>query len=109
MAPCKEGKKQDSSVDESNPNTDMLLDSTTQLTDATKTWKHVYDILNHEILLCLDNSAKEDNDTFLAKLIHMAKSELHKVVARLKLMTYTDMISWALEHIDIPTRTIVSH
>jgi hypothetical protein len=24
-------------------------------------------------------------------------------------MPYTDMISWALEHVDIPTRTIYSH
>jgi hypothetical protein len=39
----------------------------------------------------------------------VAKSELHRVVAWLKLMPYTDMISWALEHVDIPTRTIYSH
>jgi hypothetical protein len=39
----------------------------------------------------------------------VAKSELHKVVAQPKLMSYTNMISWALEHVDIPTRTIYSH
>jgi hypothetical protein len=32
--------------------------------------------------------------------------ELHKIATRPKLLPYTDMIGWALDHVDIPTRTI---
>jgi len=109
MVSRKAGKKRDSSIDESNPRADILLDTTARLTDDTKTWKHVYEILEHENLLCLDDSVEEYDDTFSAKLGHVAKSELHKFVAQSKLMPYTDMISCALEHVDIPTRSIVSH
>jgi hypothetical protein len=79
------------------------------VTDAIKTWKHVYDILEQEISLCSDDSTKEEDDTFLAKLRHVAKSELHRVFCQLKLISYINMISWALEHMDIPTGTICSH
>jgi hypothetical protein len=39
----------------------------------------------------------------------VANSELHKVAARPKLFPYTDMIRWALDHVNIPTRTIYNH
>jgi hypothetical protein len=38
----------------------------------------------------------------------IAESELHKVVARPRLVSYTDMISWALEKVDVPTRSILN-
>jgi hypothetical protein len=48
MAPRKEGKKQDSFVEESNPNSDILSDTTARLTDVIKSWKQVYEILEQE-------------------------------------------------------------
>jgi hypothetical protein len=33
---------------------------------------------------------------------------MHKVEARPRLLPYYDMIRWALDHVDIPTRTIIS-
>ena len=33
---------------------------------------------------------------------------MHKVVARPRLLPYYDMIRWALDHVDIPTRTIIN-
>jgi hypothetical protein len=48
-------------------------------------------------------------NTYVAKLRHIAQSELHKIAARLRLMPYNDMISWALENIDIQTRSIINH
>jgi hypothetical protein len=63
----------------------------------------VYDILEHEILLCPDDSTEEDDETFSAKLRLVAQSELHRIVARPKIMPYNDMISWALDHVDIPS------
>jgi hypothetical protein len=38
----------------------------------------------------------------------IAESELHKVVARPRLVSYTDMIGWALDKVDIPTRSILN-
>ena len=111
MVPCKTRKKQYLLTVESKPNAYILSDTTARLIDTTKDWKQVYDIFEHELSnsLYLDDSVEEDNDTFSAKLRHMAKSELHKVVARPKLVPYTDMKCWALEHVDIPTGSIFSH
>ena len=33
---------------------------------------------------------------------------MHKIVVRPQLLPYFDMIRWALDHVDIPTRTIIS-
>jgi hypothetical protein len=65
--------------------------------------------LEHKIFLCPDDSTEEEDELFSTKLRLVAKSELHKVVARLRTMPYNDMISWALDHIDIQARSIFSH
>jgi hypothetical protein len=109
MAPNKEEKKQDSFVEEMNPNLDILSYTTTQLMDVIKPWKQVYEILEQENSLFFDDSSGEEDESFAAKLRQVAKSELQKVATRPKLMLYTDMISWALEHVDISTITIYSH
>jgi hypothetical protein len=38
----------------------------------------------------------------------IAESEFHKIVARPRLVAYTDMISWDLDKVDIPTRSILN-
>jgi hypothetical protein len=58
MAPHKPGKNKYALVDDSNPNTDILSNTTSQITDTIKSWKLVYDVLEHEILLCLNDSTK---------------------------------------------------
>ena len=40
------------------------------------------------------------------KLRDIAASELHKISTWPRLMPYNDMIGWALENIDVVTRTI---
>jgi hypothetical protein len=109
MALRKAGKKQDPFAEEPNPNSDILSDTTARLTDVIKSWKQVYEILEQENSLYSDDSSGGEDESIASKLRQVAKSELHKVAARPKLMPYTDMISWALEHVDIPTRTIYSH
>jgi hypothetical protein len=99
-------KKKDSLTYESNPNADILSNTTSRLTNVIKSWKQVYEILEQEISLCSNDSAEEGDKTFLAKLRYVAKSELHRVASQPKPIPYTDMISWALEHVDIPMRTI---
>jgi hypothetical protein len=98
-------------IDESNTNAYIILDTTTRSKDTIKSWKQVYEILEKELcnFLCLDDLVEEDDETISANLRHVAKSELHKLVARPKLMPYTDMIGWALEHVDIPKRSIFNY
>jgi hypothetical protein len=57
----------------------------------------------------LMNQGRWLSQNFTNKLREVAKSELHKVAAWPKLFPYTDMIRWALDHVDILTRTIYSH
>jgi len=64
--------------------------------------------LEHKIFLCPDDSTEEEDELFSTMLRLVAKSELHKVVARLRTIPYNAMISWALDHIDIQARSIFS-
>jgi hypothetical protein len=69
----------------------------------------VFEILEREIINCPEDSAEEENDTYTTKIRHIAQSELHKIAAWPRLTPYNDMISWALEHVDIQTRSIINH
>jgi hypothetical protein len=69
----------------------------------------VFEVLEHEIINYPEDSGEEVDDTHEAKLICVAHSELHKVVAQPRLMPYKDMIGWALENIDVQTRSITNH
>jgi hypothetical protein len=79
--PRKYAKMQDASANHSNPNTYVLLDTTPRITYTIKSWKHVYDILEHEIIKFSDDYSKEDDESFSAKLRLVAQSELHKIVS----------------------------
>jgi hypothetical protein len=81
MVPHKVAKKKYASADDSNPNTNVLSDTTSRITDSIKSWKKVYDILEHDILICLDDSAEEEDKFFLVKLKLVQQSELHRIVA----------------------------
>jgi hypothetical protein len=109
MAPWKMEKNPDAAGEDSNPNADILSDTTPRATDTIKTWTQVFEILEHEIINCPEDSTEEEDDSYAANLRHIAQSELHKIVARPRIMPYNDMISWALEHVDIQTRSIINH
>jgi hypothetical protein len=111
MAPHRGEKKkvQDQSVEEPNPNSDLYSDTTACLTGSIKSWVQVYEILEEEKSTIFDDESEEEDVLNINKLKEVAKSKLHKVAARPKLFPYTDMIRWALEHVDIPTRTIYNH
>jgi hypothetical protein len=40
------------------------------------------------------------------KLKYVAQSELRKIAMQSRLMSYNDMIGWALENVDVATKTI---
>jgi hypothetical protein len=89
-----------------NLNADVLSDTSPRAIDTMKSWTQVFDILEHELINCPEDSGDEVSETHATKLRDIAQSELHKIVARLRLMPYNDMIGWALENVDIQTRSI---
>jgi hypothetical protein len=105
----KKTRRQDLSVEESNPNYDIYSDTIAHLKDNIKSWAWVYEILEDEKSIPSDESSEGEDVSTVNKLKEVAKLELHKVAARKKLLPYMDMIPWALNHVDIPNITIYNH
>jgi hypothetical protein len=61
-----------------------------------------------ESVNCLDDSSDNEKDDLSTKYKIVTQEEMHKIVARPQLLPYCDMIKWVLDHVDIPTRTIIS-
>jgi hypothetical protein len=87
MAPHKATRKQDPSVEEPNPNSNIYSDTTARLTDNIKSWKQVYEILEDEKSLPSDESSEGEDESIVNKLKEVAKSELHKVVSKAKIVS----------------------
>jgi hypothetical protein len=109
MAPLKMMKKPDTAVEVLNPNVNILSDTMPRATDTVKKWTQDFEILEREIIKFPEDFGDEVDESFTTKLRHVAQSELHKIVARPRLMSYNNMISWALENIDVQTRSIINH
>jgi hypothetical protein len=109
IAPRKMTKNPNVAGEYSNPNVGVMLDTMLRATDTIKSWTQVFNILERGIINCFEDSVEEEGDTYTAKIRHISKLELHKIAVRLRLMPYNDMISWALEHVDIQTRSIINH
>ena len=109
MVPWKVANNIDALGDDSNPNANVLSNTTPRVTDAIKSWKQVFDILENEIINCPDETAEENDESFSSKLKFVAQLELHNIVARPRIISYNDMISWDLEHVDIQTNNIINH
>ena len=54
------------------------------------------------------DSNDNEKDDITTKYNIVIQSIMHKVVARPRLLPYYDMVRWALDHVDIPTRTIMN-
>jgi hypothetical protein len=55
-----------------------------------------------------NDSSDNEKDDLATKYNIFVQSEMQKVEARPRLIPYYDMIRWALEHVDIPTRTLIN-
>jgi hypothetical protein len=53
-----------------------------------------------------DDSSDNEKEDLSTKYKIISQSELHKVETRTRILPYNDIIGWALDHVDIPTRTI---
>jgi hypothetical protein len=93
MASWRMKKNIDATGEYSNPNADILFETTLRSKNIVKTWTHVLEILEREVIKCQDDSNKEEYESFTANLRHIEKLELHTIDARSRLMPYNNMIT----------------
>ena len=77
---------------------DIISDTTPHAIDSIKSWTQISELLEYELEnahLVSENHCRD-----------IAESELHKIVARPRLVAYTNMIKWDLDKVDIPMRSI---
>jgi hypothetical protein len=95
MAPKKALKK-----NEDQPEGDIISDTTASGVHSVKSWTGISEKLEYELKYAATDSENHIRD--------IAESELHKVAAHPRLVSYTDMIGWALDKVDVPTRSILN-
>jgi len=90
---------------------DNVSDTSPRTGGSVPTWSFISDILQSELVNYSD-SDDDDNDIVKddlnTKYKTIVQSGMHLVATRPRLLPYYDMIRWALDHIDLPSRTIVS-
>jgi hypothetical protein len=84
----------------------IISDTSPRSINTVKTWTYVSDILQSELINCLYDSNDNEKDNLSVKHKIITQSEMHKIESRSRLFPCYDMIRWALDHVDIPTRTI---
>jgi hypothetical protein len=92
----------------SRQGSDTISDTSLRSIDTIKTWSYVSDILQSKLGDCSDDSNDNEKDDLATKYKIVVQAKMHKILARPWLLPYYDMIRWALDHVDIPTRTIIS-
>jgi hypothetical protein len=103
MAPRKASK---AAAESPGQGSDIISDTSPRSINTVKTWTYVSNILQSELINCPDDSSDNEKDDLSTKYKIIAQSEMHKIAARPRIFPYYDMIRWALDHVDIPTRTI---
>jgi hypothetical protein len=101
MATRKAPKKREEATESSSMKGDVISDTTLHAIDSIKSWRQIFETLDYEI-----KNFPHDSDN---KLRDIAESELHKVATRPRLMSYNDMISWALERTYVQMRRILDN
>jgi hypothetical protein len=108
MAPRRTMK---SNTEAAPPGSDNISDTSSRASGSVATWSSIPGILQRGVINCSE-SDEEDldvaRDDMNTKYKAIFQSAMHLVAARPRLLPYPDMIRWALDHIDLPTRTIVS-
>jgi hypothetical protein len=95
MAPKKASKKS-----EDTQEGDIISDTRLHAIDLIVSCTQISELLEYEF----KNSHTDSENHFR----DIAESELHKIAAQSRLVAYNDMISWALEKVDIPMRSILN-
>lgn len=105
MAPRKVPK---TTGESSGQSSDILSDTSPRNVDIVKTWTQVFNTLQYELVNCPDDSSDNEKEDLYIKYKVVAQSKMHKIATRSRLFPYYDMIGWALDHVDVPTSTILN-
>ena len=76
--------------------------------DSIPDWSFVLSIFQSELVDYSDDSDDNEKDDLNTKYKIVVQSEMHRVAARPWLLPYYDMARWALDHVDVPTKTIMN-
>jgi hypothetical protein len=105
MAPRKVSKV---GAEISGEGSDNVFDTSPQSVDSIRTSSYISKVLQSDLVNCLDDSSDNEKDDLTTKYKIVVQAEMHKVAVRPCLLPYYDMIRWALDHVDISTRTVIS-
>jgi hypothetical protein len=108
MAPRRAAK---ANVEVAAQGPDNVSDTSPRTSGSVSTWSSISNILQSGLVNCSDSD--DDNldvvkDDMNTKYKTIVQSGMHLVATRPRLLPYYDMIRWALDHVDLPTRTIVN-
>jgi hypothetical protein len=90
---------------------DNVADTSPRTDGSVSTWSSITNILQSELVNCSDSDdynydiVKDDMNTRYKTIV---QSKMHLVATRPRLLPYFDMIRWALDHVDLPSRTILN-
>jgi hypothetical protein len=88
---------------------DNVSDTSPRSGGSVPSWSFVLDILQSELVNYSDSDDNDNKkDDLNTKYKIVVQSGMHRVTTRPRLLPYYDMIRWALDHIDLPTRTIIN-
>ena len=90
---------------------DNVSDTSPRTSGSVSTWSSISNILQSGLVNCSDSD--DDNldimkDDMNTKYKTIVQSGMHLVATRPRLLPYYDMIRWALDHIDLSSRTILN-
>jgi hypothetical protein len=94
-------------VEVAGQGSDNVFNTSPRSVDLVPKWSFVSDILQSELVNYSDSDDNEKDD-LNTKYKIVVQSRMYKVATRPQLLPYYDMIRWALDHIDVPTRTIMN-
>jgi hypothetical protein len=104
MAPWKAAK---ANVEVAGQGSDNVSNNSPRSFDSVPNWSFVSNILQSELVDYSDDSDDNERDDLNTKYKIVVQSVMHRVSSRPRLLLYYDMVRWALDHVDIPTRTIM--
>jgi hypothetical protein len=108
MAPRRAGK---ANVEVAAQGPDNVSDTSPRTGGSVPTWSFISDILQSKLVNYSESDDDDSNivmDDLNTKYKTIVQSGMHLVATRPRLLPYYDMIRWALDHIDLPSRTIVN-
>jgi hypothetical protein len=93
-------------IESSGQGSYIVSDTLPRSINTIKIWTHISNVVQPEVINCPDDSCDSGDDDMSTKYKIIAQEEMHKIATRPQILPYYDMVRWALDHVDILTRTI---